>query len=205
MDLFSKLVDLKPDFGWTQAIALCALIVSIFSWWNTRQARRSGLSQLQAVTSYEGYDTRRFGDGTGPLLYMWAIDLKNSGGRTATCRGITQRLQQLPFAVAMRGDQLSNDALQMTLYVLAKPIFEELSRNPTVLDKETPKDWDELRALNITVAPGEVKTIYFVCKITGSKPAIDGVLFNFELILSLGRSLNLSKAVRVATRSAAAA
>ena len=202
MDRLSKLFNPLADFGWTQVIALFALAVATLTWWSHRKLRLGGLSQLEASTNYEGYDTRSFRDGAGTLVYMWAIDLKNLGGRAATCRGIARRLSQLPFAVAMRGEQFSDERLQTTLYVLNKPIFEALSRDPAVLDHEKPKNWEELRTLNIGVGPGEVKTLYLVCKITDPEYSIDGVLFNFEVILNSGRSLNLSKAVMVAKRTA---
>jgi hypothetical protein len=178
--------------------------IATLTWWSHRKLRLGGLSQLEAKTSYEGFDTRQFRDGRGTLIYMWAIDLTNVGGRMATCRGIIPKLGQLPFAVAMRDGQSSDERLQTTLYVLTRPIFEALSRDPAVLDRETPKVWEELRTLNISVGPGEVKTLYLVCKIADPESPIDGVLFNFEVALSPGRSLALSKAVMVARRSASA-
>jgi hypothetical protein len=70
---FTKLFELKADFGWTQVIAILAPIVAITTWWNQRRARIQLLPLLDAKISYEATDARDLRH--RGLLLSWAIDI----------------------------------------------------------------------------------------------------------------------------------
>lgn len=207
MDL-TQLFDLKAEFGWAQGIAILALIVAISTWWNQRRARVQLLPKIDATISYEGFDSRRFQDGLGTLIYWWAIDLVNTGGRASTCRGLRTQDSNRSLVAGLRDNPdgtsgaFSAEGVSAIWYFPTKSFFDNLLKDTTSLDTERPNSWPELTALNITVPPGEVRSIFLVSKIFVQETPVNGIMFNVQLVFSQGNPLILSKAVFVRGGSA---
>jgi hypothetical protein len=135
----------------------------------------------------------------------------NRGGPTGTLIGIVPKTGDRAFATGLRDNPdasfgaFSDERLNTKLFLLDKPILERLRGDPAILDQEAPKNWEELRSLNISIAAGEVKTLYFVCVVAPPNEAINGVLFNLQLLLSPGKELDLTKAVFIGSNTMGAA
>jgi hypothetical protein len=198
--VWSDIFDFSKKIGYPEIIsnisALIALVIATLSFWNSYQTRLLSLPALSVATILEGYDTRAFSEGM--LVWYWALNLSNTGGRPLTLLGIGPDDKALPMVVLGKDYQLLNLRPSTRIYVIDSPKFAEIAKGRAAFDQYKPKDLEELSSINLSIPAGESRSLQLAFVVDAPANVADMSLFNVKLNFNTGASYSISKFVRIA-------
>jgi len=154
-------------------IALCALIAATISSFVAVRTYRRSRPNLKIEPILEAYDTRQFR--SGQIAWYWTLRIINSGGRAFTLLGIQEDVKELPMIVLAKDAQLIDMVPDHALYVTDVPKYEDVRDGRDQLSNYIPKRFEEYRAVNLTVGPGEAKALRMAFLVSFKDTLIDAI------------------------------
>jgi hypothetical protein len=95
--------------------------------------------------------------------------------------GIQEDVKELPMIVLAKDAQLIDMVPDHALYVTNVPKYEDVRDGRDQLSNYRPKRFEEYRAVNLTVGPGEAKALRMAFLVSFKDTLIDAILFNVVL------------------------
>jgi hypothetical protein len=160
-------------------IALFTVMLAVVSCWIAIRTYRRSHPRLTIEPILEVYDTRE--SRQDRIAWYWTIRIINDGGRAFALLGLRQDIPELPMVLLAKDSRLLEERPTYAVYITDVPRYEDVKAGTADLTKYKSKGFEEYSSVNMTVGPGEVKTLKLAFLVSYAGTAIDAIFFNIVL------------------------
>ncbi|EHK2865781.1 hypothetical protein K6675_004555 [Vibrio parahaemolyticus] len=180
-------------FGWSELLALGALAVSIFSYFDSRGARADAKEALSAARpniivekSYEAFDSTELQEkGFGTLVWYVRYSFMNQGGSSASLRGMWND-STLPIVLGIHDGNAFTENINTSIYSDESIEWRDIVNNDDYFSERTPVSSELLADINLEIPAGQSKSLAFAYVIESKENTVEEYWINYKFIFSDG-------------------
>lgn len=180
-------------FGWSELIALGALVISAFSYLDSRGARADAKEALAAALpniivekSYEAFDSSELQkNGFGKLVWYVRYSFMNIGGTSASLRGVWND-STLPLVLGIHEGHASTENISTSIYSDESIEWRDIVNNDDYFVQKTPVSSELLADINLEISAGQSKSLAFAYLIENKLTPVEEYWINYQFIFSDG-------------------